>query len=126
MENDDFELVYSYDDDYEDDDDDWYDPDVCGSCGSHRCLTCGEMTCFGCSCDEDDEDDEEYDEYYDDEEGLEEFEYMCQDCGYEFHTPSVFEEEVFEYEYWGDKGTKKELVARCPNCNSDNIEENSW
>lgn len=36
--------------DYECDDD--YDFDYCESCGSHRCSECGEMTCFGCSCDD--------------------------------------------------------------------------
>ena len=36
-------------DDYIGDD---YDPDYCEACGSHRCSICGEMTCFGCSCEE--------------------------------------------------------------------------
>lgn len=28
-----------------------FDFDYCDACGSHRCPSCGEMTCFGCSCD---------------------------------------------------------------------------
>jgi hypothetical protein len=32
-----------------------FDLDVCDACGSHRCPTCEEMTCFGCSCDDEEE-----------------------------------------------------------------------
>ena len=60
------ETDYSYDyddeDDYYDDEDyDDYDYDVCDACGSHRCSICGEMTCFGCSCE--DEKEEEFNDY---------------------------------------------------------------
>lgn len=34
-----------------------FDYDVCDACGSHRCSTCGVMTCFGCLCEEDEEED---------------------------------------------------------------------
>lgn len=38
---------YMYD--YEDYD---YDFDNCDLCGSSRCSICGEMPCYGCSCDD--------------------------------------------------------------------------
>ena len=38
-----------------------YDNDYCEACGSHRCGICGEMTCFGCSCEN-----EDYDGYVED------------------------------------------------------------
>ena len=60
------------DDDWDDDDwdiieDDWDDEDYhpiryCEACGSPTCPTCGEYTCFGCSCDEQDIDNSTDDE----------------------------------------------------------------
>jgi hypothetical protein len=49
--------------DYEwDDDEEHFEIDYCEFCGSPRCPTCGQMTCFGCACDDEQEDDNSTDD----------------------------------------------------------------
>lgn len=49
--------------------------------------------------------------------------FKCLKCKVEFNEPDFREERTFDYEYWGTKGTRVEIVGICPICGNDEFIE---